>query len=161
MPRSLEDQARDVLRGEPAPAIPLSRLHRTLVAEAGPTIGTYSQLHERLRRRPELFVIVEPPDLPWDAAAWPAELRHEYRDALRRAGAVAEPRVALRTHDAESPWKHARPPSTGLPAVLQHLDLTLHELWTATDDDPPARIAISEAMARADEFRDAVERSVE
>lgn len=155
MHRSIEDQARDVLSAEPTPAVPLSRLHRTLVAEAGSAVGTYGQLHERLRRRPELFELVEPPDLPWDAATWPVEVRHQYRDALRRVGAVAEPRVALREPN-EAPAPSA---SDGIPTVLRQLDLTLAELWTAAGDDAAVRTSVVEAMALADELRRASERS--
>ncbi len=149
----VERCARDVLRSEAALTIPLSRLHRALVAEAGAAAGTYGQLRERLRRSPDRYELVEPPGLPWSVDGWPEATRHAYQAELHRVGVVAEPRVVLR---GTSP-----PPSevgAGLSPVLRRLDATLLELWSAVDARSADRARVAEAMARVDELRTAAVR---
>src|SRR5690606_13649264 len=56
----IEQRVLRLLRNDPDPMVPLTRIHAALVAELGPRSGTYAQLHERLRRRPDLFLLLEP-----------------------------------------------------------------------------------------------------
>ncbi|HEX6938012.1 MAG TPA: hypothetical protein VF158_01275 [Longimicrobiales bacterium] len=144
----VERCAREVLDADAALTLPLSRLHRALVAEAGPSVGTYGQLRDRLRRSPDRFTLVEPPALPWDAEAWPEEARRSYRDGLRRVGVVAEPRVVLR-----EPGSPAGGGGAGLVTLFRRADAALIELWAAVSGDPEARAPVVEAMTRVDDLR--------
>ncbi|HEX7120012.1 MAG TPA: hypothetical protein VF212_14560 [Longimicrobiales bacterium] len=157
----VERCAREVLRADAALTVPLSRLHRALVAEAGPSAGTYGQLHDRLRRSPERFALIESPPLPWDAAPWPDDERRSYLDALYRVGVVAEPRVLLRdggavaAGGAPGPAADAGP---GVAPVLRSADASLVALWSAIGADPADHAPVAEAMVRVDELRAAAAR---
>jgi hypothetical protein len=156
MTRSLMERVRDLLRAEAKPSVPISRLYHALADQAEGEIRSYGQLRERLRRHPELFELLEPAGLPWDTASWPEEARVEYERALRQIGAVAEPRVALRTTTPPAPPHDG--PESGAATVLRRLDLTLVHLWEETDDEAEERSAILDAMARADALRAVLER---
>src|SRR5690606_9601115 len=109
----IEQRVLTLLRNDPEPMVPLARIHAALVAELGPRIGTYAQLHDRLRRRPDLFLLLDPLPLPWSADTWSGDVQDEYRNALREAGIDTGPRVALAAPDVELP----PPPPAAHPAA--------------------------------------------
>ena len=151
----IEQRVLTLLRNDPEPLVPLTRIHAALVAELGPRTGTYAQLHERLRRRPDLFLLLEPLPMPWSADAWAADIEDEYRHALREAGLDPGPHVALATPDAELPPL----PATAPPAapVLRSLQESLVHLWSCAADDPELQAELVEALGQAEEIRRALE----
>lgn len=153
MPAStLEERAAEVLRSAPEAVVPLERLHRVLLREVGPQVGGYAQLHERLRRRSDLFLVLEP-RAPWTSEAWPPEVRAEYQAALRATGLDAGPHVAL--VDGTPP---ADSPTAGWEPVLRRLDQSLLRLWSAVPSDGAAAAELSEALAEAGALRHAMSR---
>lgn len=151
MVSQIEQRVLALLRNDPDPMVPLTRIHAALVAELGHRCGTYAQLHERLRRRPDLFLLLEPLPMPWAAGGWPADLQDEYRHALREVGLDAGPRVALATQDADPPPL----PAAAHPAapVLRTLQESLVHLWSCAADDPELQAELVEALGQAEEIR--------
>ncbi len=147
----IEQRVLTLLRNDPDPMVPLTRIHAALVAELGPRSGTYAQLHERLRRRPDLFLLLEPLPIPWSADSWSADIEDEYRQALHEAGLDAGPRVALAAPDAELP----PPPAAAHPAapVLRAVQESLVHLWSCAADDPQLQAELIEALGQAEEIR--------
>lgn len=150
MPDEIEDRALALLRADGELAVPLSRLYHAVAAEA-PDVGGVAQFRERLRRRPDLFQILEPRSAPWDAEAWPGEVRQEYQAALREAGLEAEPRVA-----SAEPLPADPAAADGTAALLRRLQATLIELWRQAGADPDARTHLTEAMRQLRELRSAL-----
>jgi|GEM_PF-522906 hypothetical protein len=151
----IEQRVLTLLRNDPEPMVPLARIHAALVAELGPRIGTYAQLHDRLRRRPDLFLLLDPLPLPWSADTWSGDVQDEYRNALREAGIDTGPRVALAAPDVELP----PPPPTAHPAarVLCTLQESLVHLWSCAADDPELQAEVVEALGQAEEIRRVLE----
>lgn len=140
---SIEIEARlaDLLRAGDHLAVPLSTLHRALAEEPdGPQISE-RLLRECIARRPDLFRLIEPRTTPWNTGHWQAGDREAYGAALRLAGLVPEPAVALAAAPRPAPDDEA-PPATRL---VRRLDATLIELW----GDGSAEVAESEAFAEA------------
>jgi hypothetical protein len=150
----IEACALALLRADPEVAVPLSRLHGALLGEAGPQVGPSGHFQERLRRRPDLFILLEPRPAPWDTEEWPDRLRQEYGDALRAAGLVPEPRIVPRT-----PGPHSSDEG-GLEPLLRQLNDTLVDLWDATDDDPDARGQVADALGANPTLRNALAEAV-
>jgi hypothetical protein len=153
MSYGIEACALALLRADPEVAVPLSRLHDALIGEAGPVVGPSGPLHERLRRRPDLFILLEPRPASWEAEEWPDRIRQEYRDALRAAGLAPEPQVVPRSPapaaDAED----------GLETLLRQLNATLIDLWDATDGDSDARGEVADALGANSVLRNALRAS--
>jgi len=151
MVSQIEQRVLALLRNDPDPMVPLTRIHAALVAELGPRCGTYAQLYERLRRRPDLFLLLEPLPIPWSGDTWSADIQDEYRHALREAGLDTGPRVALATPDAELPPL----PAGAHPAapVLRTLQESLVHLWSSAADDPELQAELIEALGQAEEIR--------
>lgn len=153
MQKEIERLTLALLRNGAGVAVPLSRLHRALVADAGPGVGSPGQLRERLRRRPDLFRLIEPA-APWEVAPWSERARFEYEPALREVGLVAEPTVVLAT---AAP---ATEPATDLEAFILRLDATLADLCGA-GDDPERRASYAEAASQLQGLREAVVRATD
>lgn len=147
----LEQRVLTLLRNDPDPMVPLTRIHAALVAELGPRTGTYAQLHERLRRRPDLFLLLEPLPVPWSTDGWSSDLQDEYRQALHEAGLDAGPRVALAAPDVERP--PLSPAAHPLAPLLRALQESLVHLWSCAGDDPQLQAELIEALGQAEEIR--------
>jgi hypothetical protein len=153
MKEDVETRAAALLRREDAAAVPVQRLHRALVAEWGPRSGTYGELGTALRRRPDLFVLLEPADPLGTATAWSPELRAEYEAALREAGVDSGPRVALA--EARPPWPAVAvtedtPEDIG---SIARMEASLVALWTAARGDGEIRARIADALRESEEIR--------
>jgi len=148
MSYGIEACALALLHAEDDVAVPISRLHHALLRELGPATAA-APLHERLRNRPDLFLLLEPRTTIWNTEEWPEETRQEYRAVLQEAGLVPEPRIAPRhpgTNGSDV---------TGLAVVLRHLHSSLIDLWQATDDDAELRDQIADAFSQSDLIRNA------
>lgn len=157
MSDAIEACALALLRADPEVAVPISRLHDALTAEAGADIGGTSRLADRLRRRPDLFLLLEPRTTPWPTDAWSRELRDEYRDALRSIGLIAEPRVAP-IHPPAGPSGVVNATDTpGIEPLIRTLRASLVELWRATHHDDEVRERIVEAIDEAGRLRASLE----
>lgn len=141
MSYGIEACALAVLRSSPEVAVPLSRLHGALVAETGAPIGPSGPLRERLRRRPDLFLIMEPRPGLWETDGWPSEVREEYRSALTKAGLEPEPRIVPRAPGLDSGEEGSEA------TLLRQIGTSLIDLWDATPDDPETRALIEDALS--------------
>jgi hypothetical protein len=141
MSYGIEACALALLRADPEVAVPVSRLHHALLHETGPVVGPRAPLQERLRRRPDLFILLEPRPAPWDIEEWPERLRQEYRTALREAGLAPELRVVPR---ALGP---ADEDEAGLEQILRQVNSSLVDLWDATEGDTEARSQVADALS--------------
>lgn len=150
MVTEIEQRILALLRSDPDPMVPLTRLHAALVAELGPRGGTYAQLHQRIRRRPDLFLLLEPLSVPWSDDGWGIDLQREYERALRDAGLDTGPRVALATPDSEPPAASGADPAA---PVLRMLQESLVHLWASAADDPQLQAELVEALGQAEELR--------
>lgn len=149
----IEERAVALLSQSPSALVPLSRLHGALETELGPASGSCTELYERLRRHPQVFVILEPPGPPWEPDGELADLRAEYERALREAGIELGPRVALATVVAPETRPALVP---RLDAVLRCLEASLVQLWTAAGHDPRRRSELVEALDQAEALRRAL-----
>lgn len=140
MTYGIEACALALLRADPEFAVPISRLYDALRDQAGPVVEASGPLQERLRRRPDLFILFEPRPAPWDLDEWPDRIRQEYRTALRDAGLAPEPRVAPR------PPPPTEEGGTELDQLLRQVNDSLVDLWDAIDDDPDARSQVADAL---------------
>jgi hypothetical protein len=153
MAGDLEARVVALLGRDPEPTVPLSRLHRHLLAELGPGSITYAELYERLAQRPDLFLIFESREPAWSTAGWPVATRLEYQEALRDAGLEPGPRVALVEPGAA---ETAGAPLTGTERVLRRLSASLALLWAAAGDDARTRVEMAEATKLALAMRRAI-----
>jgi len=95
MESEIERAAAQVLNRCSDPSVSMRQLHALVVAEIGAGAGSYARFTDTLRRRRDLFVVVDPDDPLSEGPAWPPPLLDEYRQALAEAGLEAEPVVAL------------------------------------------------------------------
>lgn len=150
MTYGIEACALALLRADPEFAVPISRLHDALLEEAGTAAGPSVLLQERIRRRPDLFILLEPRPVPWEFEEWPERVRQEYHAALREAGLAPEPRVVPRSplpiHEG----------GTELELLLSQINDTLVDLWDATEDDPDARSEVADALGAGAALHDAL-----
>lgn len=151
MSYGIEACALALLRADPDIAVPISRLHHALLREVGPQAGSEFPLHERLRKRPDLFLLLEPRPAPWTAEDWPEHTRQQYRDALRAAGLEPETRITPRSPGSNST------DDVGLEGILRQLNCSLVDLWDATDDDTDLRSQVADALDQSDLIRHALD----
>jgi hypothetical protein len=149
----MEDRALALLRRDAAGTMPVHALHGALQNENGTAFATRGELGAVLRRRPDLFLLLEASDPLGPAPAWPPHLRAEYEAALRAAGVDMEPRVALA--EAHSPWP-AREPEPASPGSLERIDASLIALWARATGDPRLRAVIAVALRESEEIRQRV-----
>src|SRR5690606_9238886 len=95
----------------------------------GPGPREFNRLRERVRRRPELFILLEPGHPALDES-WPPEVREEYETALCAAGLELGPLVALAS--APGPVSDGAPGAGHAEDTLQRMDSTLLGLWQST-----------------------------
>lgn len=146
----IEACALALLRADPEVAVPLSRLHGALLAEAGPAVGPSGPLQERLRQRPDLFILLEPRAAPWETEEWPERIRQEYRAAIQEAGLTPEPRVVPRAPELPTAEEDEIEP------LLRQINASLIDLWDATEEDPDIRIQIADALGAHPTLRGAL-----
>lgn len=151
MSYGIEACALALLRADPDIAVPISRLNHALLREVGPDAGSDLPLHERLRRRPDLFLLLEPRPAPWTAEEWPENTRQQYRDALRAAGLEPETRITPRLPGSNTNGDDA------LEVILRQLNSSLIDLWDATDDDADLRGQVADAFGMSDLIRHALD----
>lgn len=147
----IETRAASLLRGDPGLAVPLLRLHERLIGQLGRVaVGTPAELRQRLAQRPDLFLILDPPEPVWNAQTWDAGTRRAYRHAFRTLDIESGPYVAL----AQPPEIVA--PVTGPEDAIRRLEASLLGLWTAARGDPGVQVALFEAVTEAREVRTAL-----
>ncbi len=145
----IEQRLIQLLRDSPSPAVPLRHLHEAITAEADGGAGSYTLFAESLRRRRDLFVVLETADPLGDATVWPAGTRSVYERALVEAGFDTGPRVSLADPDCDTddPWPG--PPATVDPieAPLRQLRESLIQAWRVSSRDAALRSAVADALA--------------
>ena len=146
----MEDRALALLRRDTAGAVPVGTLHGALVAEAGHSFGTRTDLGAALSRRPDLFVLLEADNPLGPALAWPPHLRAEYEAALRAAGVDMEPRVALA--EPHPPWP-APEPARAEHGSLERIDASIINLWAQATGDARLRATLAIALRESEEIR--------
>ncbi|MGQ0561951.1 MAG: hypothetical protein ACT443_08775 [Gemmatimonadota bacterium] len=119
-------RAAQILRSQPAYAMPLARLHARLAEEFGGEAGSYARMYQELKKRPQSFMVLDSPRLVED---------DRYDDLLEGTGLGACTRVAL----AEAIEEEA-------PGALNMAGATLAELWPKTEADPVLREYLAQAM---------------
>ena len=139
MPPNVEDSTERLLRATPDPIVSLAWIRERL-SEAGDVAGaTTAHIESRLRRRPDLFLVLEQRQ-PIGAADWPADVRQAYESALHRAGVDTSPRVLLLGEDSDADaLEPYRPGSEVANAVTTQLRSGLAALCRNFVDDPTAR----------------------
>lgn len=111
-------RAAEILRLQPGGAMAALQLHEVLSQEFGDQAGTYADMVQMLKHRPQSFMILDPP----------------YASALQDAGLGTGPKVVLIEMDAES---------TSAVAVAGR---TLTSLWGAAQGDDELRAYLSSAL---------------
>lgn len=147
MDGEIERAAAQVLNRCSAPSLSLRQLHAMVVAEIGGNAGSYARFADTLRRRRDLFVIVEPDDPLACAPAWPPPMLDEYRQALANAGLDAEPIVALAGSGMVRSVLLESEPDNAVMATLGH---SLADLMNAAGrDDVDLERAIAHAVVHS------------
>jgi hypothetical protein len=134
-------RAAQILRAQPAYAMPLAKLHARLAEELGTDAGTYAQVYLQLKNRPQSFMVVDSPRLLAGTEYWPAQVRDEYDAVLEVAGLGACVRVAL-TEVVED----ARSGAVALAGA------TMTELWNAAEHDSVMREYVTRATRELEEI---------
>lgn len=144
----IEQRLIQLLRDSTAPAVPLRDLHGALAAESGPAAGSYARLEESLRRRGDVFVVLETADPLGDGSGWPAGTRSEYERELAAAGVDTSPSVSLvdPEPDPEDAWP-APAGSDPLDAPLRALRDSLLRIWQLSDGNAALRGTIAAAFS--------------
>lgn len=135
-------RAAQILRAQPAYAMPLVKLHARLAEELGTDAGTYAQIYLQLKKRPQSFMVVDSPRLLDGTDYWPAQVRGEYAAVLEGAGLGACVRVALTevaVEDAQS-------------GAIALAGTTMTELWNAGEHDPVVREYVARATRELEEI---------
>lgn len=132
------DLAATLLRSAPAAAPSLERLYRDVEAAYGPQPGGTRLLYERVRQRPDLFVVLEREMVDW-ASRLDEEERAEYEESLRRAGIEMGPRIML----AATPAEPQEPPAGD---VLQRMRDSLRQLARHAAEDQLLGAEVLEAL---------------
>jgi hypothetical protein len=143
MESEIERTAAQVLNRCSAPSVSMRQLHALVVAEIGAGAGSYARFTDTLRRRRDLFVVVDPDDPLSEGPAWPPPLLDEYRQALAEAGLEAEPVVAL-AKSAAMPALALGAPSDA--SVMATLGQSLADLLDSAKHDGELERAVAHAV---------------
>lgn len=154
----LTERAISALRSEAATVMTLTHLYDTLTSDPELHPGSPTRLRECLQRRPDLFLLLDPPTSRW-AAGWPDEQLTEYQHALRAAGIETSASVALlhRPTDDGDPAAAAEPDAV---CPLRKLDESLVALGVAWTKDPELLAEIAAALVQAGELRSALQNAL-
>lgn len=145
----IEDRLIQLLRDSTSPVLSLRDLHGALAAEAGaPT--SYALLEEWLRRRRDVFVVLETTSPLGDMNSWPPGTRSEYERELLAAGFDTGPHVSLvdPERDTADEWPQtpfACPDPVSAP--LRHLRDSLLRIWQTSDGNASLRGSVAAALA--------------
>lgn len=163
MDPSVEQRLIQLLRESPAPAVPLRDLHEALAAESPDRTVSYGQLAEALRRRREVFILLESRSPLGDETAWPAGVRAEYERALVDAGVDTGPHISLADPvDGEIGADRLESPPTGTDvAPWIELRQSLLRVWHSALDNPSMRTAVAAAIAGCADLPEALREPVE
>lgn len=152
----LEHRILELLREAGGVSLPLRRLHGHLVAEAGPTVGTYARFAEEIRSS-RAFLVFEPEDPLGDGRDWPPGVRHAYETALAAAGVDRGPRLTLGVPvttpaDVTPPSDQPHTASDARPAAphdasIAALRASLLDIWETAGPDSSLRAAVATAFA--------------
>jgi len=144
----IEQRLIQILRDSPAPTMPLRALHGRLAAESCAT-GSFALFAESLRRRHDLFVILETSSPLGDDPGWPAGMRSEYERALESAGFDAGPHVSLVDPAAETAGAPIDDDAIADPVEepLRRLRDSLLHAWQHAGKNAALRSAIAAALA--------------
>lgn len=145
----VEQRLIQLLRDSTSPALPLRDLHRALEAESVDGAGSRAFLEESLRKRSNVFIVLEAANPLGNPDAWPACARSEYEQALEAAGLETGPHVSL-ADDAplDDPLdESARGRPCGVLASLRELRASLLRVLHASGDNTGLRDAIAAALA--------------
>jgi hypothetical protein len=144
----IEQRLIQLLRDSPAPALPLRHLHGALAAESGPAAGSYALLEESLRRRRDVFVVLEASDPLGDDSAWPAAARSEYERELVAAGIDTGPSISLvqPEPDPEDVWPVPQQIDP-IDAPLRALRDSLLRIWQLSDGNASLRGTVAAALS--------------
>jgi hypothetical protein len=153
MESRVERAAVRLLREHAVPSLSLRRLHAMVVAEVGPAAGSRARFADDLRRRRDVFVVVEPEDPLGEPSAWPPPLRAEYREAMSAAGIDADPVVVLTQREAQPSDPLGETADESLAA---HLGRSLVALLARANGDPGLERALALAMAQTAAFERAL-----
>jgi hypothetical protein len=149
MHNTLEDRTVRLLRQSAQPALPLDTICQELAGETGNWIDK-ANLLARLRRRPDMFLVLDAAPLALTHHHWPPELRHDLEFALEQAGLTHPPEIVLIAPppagriDCEVP-----PASTGVGATISQLFASITTLCQALHAEPTAHPALAEAIRDA------------
>lgn len=135
-----------ILRSQPGCSMPLVKVHARLTEELGPGVGSYAELYQQLKNRPQSFLVIDSPRLLPDTTGWPPHVREAYGAALDNAGLGACVRVAL----TESL------PETDHDDALALAGATLSDLWNASARDPIMRDIVTRAAQQLEEINAAL-----
>jgi hypothetical protein len=153
MDAEIESAAARVLRACSTPSVSMRRLHALVVAEIGPEAGSYVRFKDAVRRRRDLFVVVDPDDPLGDGQPWPPSLLAEYRQALSAAGFDAEPVVVLTGTAVTGVSLLDDEPED---SVMGRLSRSLVDLLGPARRDPALERAIAQAVLQSDTMARAV-----
>lgn len=145
----IEQRLVQLLRESAAPAVPLRDLHEALLAGSDRDTMSYVKLAEAVRRRREVFVLLEAAHPLGDAAGWPAATRSEYERALVEAGLDTGPRVSLiePADPSSDPLEPSGDFADAAAAPLRELRESLIRVWRSAGGNNALRAAVAAALA--------------
>lgn len=153
MTPEMEEQAIALLRSRPDFTMPVAELCLELASHFGEDVDSPELLRESLARRPEIFLVFEPPIEPWmatpETGAW-AEVRH----IMREAGWHAGPRVVL----LRLPAIDRDPGTDAVEALLELMRVTLVDALARSPQDSDVHAVTAEALNAAGALRRALVR---
>jgi len=156
----IEQRLIQLLRESRAPSVPLRQVYSTLLAEAGPGVGSCARLAEDLGRRRDVFAILEVGHPLGEGVEWPPGARSEYEAELAASGIDTSPHVTL-----VDPGIADRGPLAGDDCVsdfdadappVRQLHESLMRMWTSVHADERLRNAIARALASCGDLPDAL-----
>jgi len=144
----VEQRLIQILRDSTAPALPLRDLHRALEAESVGGAGSRTLLEESLRKRSNVFIVLETANPLGNPDAWPAGARSEYERALEAAGLETGPHVSLADGGPQDDPldDSARGRTCGILASLRELRASLLRVLHASGDNTGLRSAVAAAL---------------
>jgi hypothetical protein len=135
-------RAAQMLRAQPAHTMPLVTLHARLYNELGAGVGTYAEVYQQLKNRPQSFSVIDSPRLLDATDSWPQHVREEYGPALETVGIGSCMRVTL-----------TEPTGDGANAdAIAMAGETISGLWRAAEGDAELR----DYLARATDALEAI-----
>jgi hypothetical protein len=145
MEGQIERTAADVLNRSSVPSVSMRQLHALVVAEIGDGAGSYARFTDALRRRRDVFLVVDPDDPLAEGPSWPPAVLDEYRQALATAGLAAEPVVALARSSVPASVLGIAPDAS----VMATLGQSLADLIDVVKQDTHLERAVAHALVHS------------